>query len=72
MQALVGQKLMKYKIGKRAYDKEENIYSDAINYMDAMRKLIEIFNFSELYAGMAAEDPLVMMVKSMELILLLR
>ena len=63
---------MRYKIEKKAYAKEENVYSDLVEYMNAMRKLIEIFDFSETYAGMVADDPLVMMIKSMELILLLR
>ena len=63
---------MRYKIEKKAYTKEENVYSDLVEYMNAMRKLIEIFDFSETYAGMVADDPLVMMIKSMELILLLR
>ena len=72
MQAFIGSKLMKFKTEKRAYDKEESIYSDAIKYMNAMRKLIEIFGFSEIYAGMVTEDSFVMMNRAMKLILLLR
>ena len=63
---------MKYKIVKRAYDAEEKIYSDAVRYMNAMRKLIEIIGFSEIYAGIVAEDSFVMMTRTMKLILLLR
>ena len=40
--------------------------------MNAMQKLIEIFDFSEIHAGMVADDSLVMMIKSIELILQLR
>ena len=63
---------MKYKIEKRAYDKEENVYSDFVKYMNAMQKLIEILDFSEIHAGMVADVSLVIMIKSIELILLLR
>ena len=65
--AFSGSELLKGKIEKKAYEKEEHIYSDAVNIIEAMQE-IQIYESTPNSGLIIAEEAIYIMNISMQFI----